>query len=62
VTNPEGQFFGNARLQNMLHRFSVLGAKELCQAVFDGLNEYRAQSEQFDDMTMLVIEYQRSKE
>ena len=35
---------------------SRLPVDEMCRAVFDGLAVYRGHAEQFDDMTLLVIE------
>jgi phosphoserine phosphatase RsbU/P len=56
VLSPAGEFFELPRLQQLLIDVAGLEAKELCQAVFDGLRDYQAGAEQFDDMTLLVMQ------
>ncbi|MBE0696216.1 MAG: SpoIIE family protein phosphatase, partial [Anaerolineaceae bacterium] len=56
VANPQGRFFGLQRLVELVTMQDGKTAQEICQAVYAGLALYRAETEQFDDMTLLVIE------
>jgi serine phosphatase RsbU (regulator of sigma subunit) len=53
---PNQEFFGRARLAALLQACASLEAGELCQAVFGALRDFQRSAEQFDDMTMLVID------
>jgi len=50
------QLFGLSRLVPLLQSLTSFSAAELCAATFDHLAAYQGEAEQFDDMTMLVIE------
>jgi len=50
------QPFGSGRLTSLLQASASLPADELCATVFDRITTYQGQAEQFDDMTMLVVE------
>jgi len=54
--SPEGARFNRSGLHNLMKEVGHLPASELCDAVFDGLAEYQGTAEQFDDMTLLVVE------
>ena len=56
TTSPEGQRFDRGGLHTLTQEVSHLPASELCVAIFDRLRAYQGQSEQFDDMTLLVVE------
>jgi sigma-B regulation protein RsbU (phosphoserine phosphatase) len=56
VADAHGDFSGLARLRALLERISHRSALEVCQAIFAELDQYRGQAEQFDDMTLLVLE------
>jgi serine phosphatase RsbU (regulator of sigma subunit) len=56
VIGPDGQLYDRARLQALLLSRPELGAEALCDAVFAGLAAYQQGAEQYDDMTMLVVE------
>jgi phosphoserine phosphatase RsbU/P len=56
VMDDAGQFFGLSRLADLLCQESKKTAEGLCRAVFASLEQYRGQAEQFDDMTLLVLE------
>ena len=57
TTSPEGHFYGLDRLIQQLHTCCKMFPADLCSAIFSDLKEYQSSSEQFDDMTMLVMEY-----
>jgi phosphoserine phosphatase RsbU/P len=58
VANEQGAFFGLQRLVRLVAAQDGKTAQEICEAVYDGLTAYRGATEQFDDMTLLVIEIQ----
>jgi serine phosphatase RsbU (regulator of sigma subunit) len=53
---PDGETFGLKRLSALLETHAGLGADALCSATFAALAEYQGAAEQYDDMTMLVVE------
>ena len=57
TTSPEGRFYSLERLEQQLQTCYDLPPTELCAAIFSDLKDYQSSSEQFDDMTMLVMEY-----
>ncbi len=52
----DGQPFGLGRLASLLQSHASLSAPELCAATFAELADYQGEAEQYDDMTMLVVE------
>jgi sigma-B regulation protein RsbU (phosphoserine phosphatase) len=50
------QSFGLGRFVPRLQSSAGLSATELCDAIFDHLAAYQGEAEQYDDMTMLVVE------
>ncbi len=56
VQDPDGGLYNREALKQVMAGYAHLPAKELCQAVFDHLAEVRGEAEQYDDMTMLVLE------
>jgi serine phosphatase RsbU (regulator of sigma subunit) len=56
VMAPDSQRFGKGRLVRSLESFAHLSADELCAATFASLAAYQDTAEQYDDMTMLVVE------
>jgi serine phosphatase RsbU (regulator of sigma subunit) len=53
---PSGQSFGLTRLVALLEAHLHLPPEELCPATFAHLDTYQSTAEQFDDMTMLVVD------
>ncbi len=53
---PDDRPFGRAGLIRLLKSYADLDAAELCAATFSALRAYQATAEQYDDMTMLVVE------
>ena len=58
VLSPDGQFFGLSRLESLLQSHAGLPPEELCAFTFAELDAYQGDAEQYDDMTMLVVEVQ----
>jgi sigma-B regulation protein RsbU (phosphoserine phosphatase) len=56
VRAPDGRSFGAEWLWNLLQSNVHLSADGLCEAVFAGLAGFQDVAEQYDDMTMLVVE------
>lgn len=54
--SPDGARFDRGGLHTLLKDMGHLPANELCDAVFNALSEYQGTAEQFDDMTLLVVE------
>jgi serine phosphatase RsbU (regulator of sigma subunit) len=53
---PSGLHFGLDRLVTLLESHLDLPPHELCAATFAHLDDYQSTAEQFDDMTMLVVD------
>ncbi len=58
VMDPNNQPFGVDRLQALLRSQENLPIDTFCEQVFERLNGYQDTAEQFDDMTLLVLEVQ----
>jgi serine phosphatase RsbU (regulator of sigma subunit) len=56
VMAPDGQPFGRERLRSLLETYAKRNAFELCSATLAALASYQNTAEQFDDMTLLVVE------
>jgi sigma-B regulation protein RsbU (phosphoserine phosphatase) len=56
TTSPQGRRFDRKGLHNLLKEVGQLPANDLCDAIFNTLAEYQGTAEQYDDMTLLVVE------
>jgi sigma-B regulation protein RsbU (phosphoserine phosphatase) len=56
LLSPDDRLFGLGRLQSTLQSHAALPPPELCAAVFADLAAYQGSAEQYDDMTMLVVD------
>ena len=56
VLDPSGQRFGPEQLTDLLRAGAHLGADDLCTETFARLMEFKDTADQFDDMTILVVE------
>jgi sigma-B regulation protein RsbU (phosphoserine phosphatase) len=52
---PDGEPFGNERLEYSLRHRAGSSPSELCDAIFAELAQYRGEADQYDDMAMLVV-------
>lgn len=53
--NPEGKMFGRSSLVNIIRRNKYGGAKQILDAVFNDLKQFRREAELEDDITLVVI-------
>jgi sigma-B regulation protein RsbU (phosphoserine phosphatase) len=53
--NPDGEEFGEERLEGLLNKYCDLSAQELCEVMMEEVKGFQADRPQFDDMTMLVL-------
>ena len=56
VMDAGGIFFGLDRLEALLLAHSGLPSEDLCRSIFKELAAFQGSAEQFDDMTLLVVE------
>jgi serine phosphatase RsbU (regulator of sigma subunit) len=56
VLAPDGRLYSLGQLKDLLRSCGPMAAEALCEATFAGLAAYRGTAEQFDDMTMLVVQ------
>ncbi len=53
--NPQGERFGIERLRTVLRRHSSSSSQQIVDAVFTAVNDFRQDSPQEDDITMVVL-------
>ncbi len=56
VQAPDGTLFDRERFKALLQPCATLPATELCASVFAQMAAYQGTAEQYDDMTMLVVQ------
>ena len=56
VLSPDEEFYGRDRLGRLLQSHAGLSLDDLCEAIFTDLHAFRADTPQFDDMTLLVVD------
>ena len=56
VMNGDGQFSGLVRLEALVRENGGLSGEALCDALFSRLGEFRGAADQFDDMTLFILE------
>jgi len=57
ATNAEEQLYGDERLQNLLNRQQGASAQAICEAIKADVDAFVGEAEQFDDITMLCLNY-----
>jgi len=55
--NTDRQMFGEERLEDTLNRYADAGPEELIRCVHGEVDRFAGGAEQFDDITMLCLEY-----
>ena len=58
ATNADNELFGTERMLEALNRDPDATPEQTLNNVMDGINEFVAGAEQFDDITMLCLKYQ----
>ena len=61
ANNEAGEFYGLERLENALNRSPGREPKELLRAVTEDVNAFSGDAAQFDDMTMLCLEFRKRR-
>ena len=61
ATNSEKELFGMDRMVDALNKAADTSPKEILEAVRGSVNEFVKDAEQFDDLTMLCVEYRGNK-
>jgi len=56
VMDPSGEFFGLHRMENLMNKSAHLSLEEMCERVFVSLSEFQSTADQYDDMTLLLID------
>ncbi len=56
VLNQRGEFYEFSRLQELFNRCQGQPANQFCKSVFSGLDAFRENAEQFDDMSLLLLD------
>ena len=62
ATNGAKRLFGEDRLAKYLNSHVTNTARELLLGLRSNINSFVGQAEQFDDITMLILDYQKKKE
>ena len=57
ATNSSEELFGEDRLLESLNSFAGSSLKELCEHVMESIDGFVLEADQFDDITMLALEY-----
>jgi sigma-B regulation protein RsbU (phosphoserine phosphatase) len=60
VVGPDDRMFSLDQFEALLRSYATVPVDELCPAVFERLGAFRGETEQYDDMTMLVMQVGRS--
>ena len=62
ATDPDDQLFGTERMMEALNQLSETDARSVLEGVRKAVDEFTAGAEQFDDLTMLCLEYRGNGE
>ena len=57
ATNAEKELFGTDRMIDALNQYARLTPKEILAGVKSAIDTFVGEAEQFDDLTMLCLEY-----
>ena len=55
TVNPEGDLYGEERLEEVATRVKGESVDQICQAIYDDVIEFQGEAQQFDDLTMMVL-------
>ena len=56
LRNAQDEMYGITRLEQLFQTVARLPADDLCKAVYTELEAFQGQAEQYDDMTLLVVQ------
>lgn len=60
--NPQKELYGESRLRNYLNEHMSTDVKVTLEGVRKSIDEFSGEEEQFDDITMLMMQYNKRKE
>ena len=55
TVNPDGELYGEERLEEVATRVKSESADQICQAIYDDVITFQGEAQQFDDLTMMVL-------
>ena len=55
TVNPDGELYGEERLEEVAKRVKDESADQICQAIYNDVIEFQGEAEQFDDLTLMVL-------
>ena len=55
TVNPEGDLYGEERLEAVATRVKNENVNQICQAIYDDVIAFQGEAQQFDDLTMMVL-------
>lgn len=61
ATNAKKELFGECRLQDYLNQHTAEDVEQILQGLKREISRFTAGEEQFDDITMLILNYQKEK-
>ena len=55
TVNPDGDLYGEERLEEVATRVKSESVARICQAIYDDVIEFQGEAQQFDDLTLMVL-------
>ena len=55
TVNPDGELYGEERLEEVATRVKSDNVNQICQAIYDDVITFQGEAQQFDDLTMMVL-------
>ena len=55
TVNPDGELYGEERLEEIATRVKSENVNQICQAIYDDVIAFQGEAQQFDDLTMMVL-------
>ena len=55
TVNPDGELYGEERLEEVATRVKSENVDQICQAIYDDVIAFQGEAQQFDDLTMMVL-------
>ena len=55
TVNPDGELYGEERLEAVTTRVKGENVDQICQAIYDDVIEFQGEAQQFDDLTLMVL-------
>ncbi len=55
TVNPDGELYGEERLEAVATRVKGENVDQICQAIYDDVIEFQGEAQQFDDLTLMVL-------